>query len=274
MEEEDDETRALLANGRTETSRDAPAVPRALPALCDPSRLAHRLLVLLLMCFLGFGEPPGWVGWGGADNQRIPDFLSKSWDATRAHRCHQASAQLLASAPGPLFLSLCVPIHAWGVPKVGVRGLSSASIVPMPLLQEVPKAGSLVPGGIDMKKSQDRQGFSLALYSGIEKALTTRPPGRRIKKLLFLNQFLYKFSPSFGKCVNGSCWWLQWLGALFSCATEAITLDWTCGSGWFHFWKQMTLKTISWDKFSNIFQCFSHELIREHSNVDISLVWN
>lgn len=78
MEEEDDETRALLANGRTETSRDAPAVPRALPALCDPSRLAHRLLVLLLMCFLGFGEPPGWVRWGGADNQRIPDFLSKS----------------------------------------------------------------------------------------------------------------------------------------------------------------------------------------------------
>lgn len=27
-----------------------------LPALCDPSRLAHRMLVLLLMCFLGFGS--------------------------------------------------------------------------------------------------------------------------------------------------------------------------------------------------------------------------
>lgn len=36
---------------------------KALPALCDPRRLAHRLLVLALMCFLGFGksrllEPP------------------------------------------------------------------------------------------------------------------------------------------------------------------------------------------------------------------------
>ena len=33
-----------------------PPAPGALPALCDPSRLAHRLLVLLLMCFLGFGS--------------------------------------------------------------------------------------------------------------------------------------------------------------------------------------------------------------------------
>uniref|UniRef100_A0A669PXU4 Lysosomal dipeptide transporter MFSD1 n=1 Tax=Phasianus colchicus TaxID=9054 RepID=A0A669PXU4_PHACC len=30
--------------------------PRALPAVCDPSRLPHRLLVLALMCFLGFGS--------------------------------------------------------------------------------------------------------------------------------------------------------------------------------------------------------------------------
>lgn len=62
MEEEDEEARALLAGGPDEADRGAPAVPGALPALCDPSRLAHRLLVLLLMCFLGFGEPAGWVG--------------------------------------------------------------------------------------------------------------------------------------------------------------------------------------------------------------------
>ncbi|OXB63126.1 hypothetical protein ASZ78_000358 [Callipepla squamata] len=30
--------------------------PRALPAACDPRRLPHRLLVLALMCFLGFGS--------------------------------------------------------------------------------------------------------------------------------------------------------------------------------------------------------------------------
>uniref|UniRef100_A0A2K6UCX5 Lysosomal dipeptide transporter MFSD1 n=1 Tax=Saimiri boliviensis boliviensis TaxID=39432 RepID=A0A2K6UCX5_SAIBB len=50
MEEEEEEARALLAGGPDQ------AAPRALPALCDPSRLAHRLLVLLLMCFLGFGS--------------------------------------------------------------------------------------------------------------------------------------------------------------------------------------------------------------------------
>uniref|UniRef100_A0A8I5R7Z9 Major facilitator superfamily domain containing 1 n=1 Tax=Papio anubis TaxID=9555 RepID=A0A8I5R7Z9_PAPAN len=56
MEEEDEEARALLAGGPDEADRGAPAAAGALPALCDPSRLAHRLLVLLLMCFLGFGE--------------------------------------------------------------------------------------------------------------------------------------------------------------------------------------------------------------------------
>lgn len=59
MEDEDEEARGLLANGPDETGRDAPAAlaaPGALPALCDPSRLAHRLVVLLLMCFLGFGS--------------------------------------------------------------------------------------------------------------------------------------------------------------------------------------------------------------------------
>lgn len=59
MEEEEEEARALLAGGAGEADVGAPAAPRPLPALCDPSRLAHRLVVLLLMCFLGFGERSG-----------------------------------------------------------------------------------------------------------------------------------------------------------------------------------------------------------------------
>uniref|UniRef100_A0A8C0HXZ1 Lysosomal dipeptide transporter MFSD1 n=1 Tax=Balaenoptera musculus TaxID=9771 RepID=A0A8C0HXZ1_BALMU len=58
MEEEEEEARALLPGGPNEAGRGAPVTPPApgaLPALCDPSRLEHRLLVLLLMCFLGFG---------------------------------------------------------------------------------------------------------------------------------------------------------------------------------------------------------------------------
>lgn len=67
MEEDDEEARALLEGGLSEAGRGAAAIspiPGALPALCDPSRLAHRLLVLLLMCFLGFGEASGRVGRG------------------------------------------------------------------------------------------------------------------------------------------------------------------------------------------------------------------
>nr|KAF6478110.1 major facilitator superfamily domain containing 1 [Molossus molossus] len=56
MEEEEEEARGLLSSGPHEAGSDAPATPGALPALCDPSRLAHRLLVLLLMCLLGFGS--------------------------------------------------------------------------------------------------------------------------------------------------------------------------------------------------------------------------
>lgn len=56
MEEEDEEVRALLGD-RPEGDSAVQGAPRALPALCDPSRLAHRLVVLLLMCLLGFGEP-------------------------------------------------------------------------------------------------------------------------------------------------------------------------------------------------------------------------
>ncbi|KAL1777729.1 major facilitator superfamily domain-containing protein 1 isoform X1 [Sigmodon hispidus] len=55
MEEEDEEVRALLGD-RPEGHGAVQGAPRALPALCDPSHLAHRLVVLLLMCFLGFGS--------------------------------------------------------------------------------------------------------------------------------------------------------------------------------------------------------------------------
>ncbi|XP_005078007.1 major facilitator superfamily domain-containing protein 1 isoform X1 [Mesocricetus auratus] len=55
MEEEDEEVRALLGD-RPEGDSAVQGAPRALPALCDPSRLAHRLVVLLLMCLLGFGS--------------------------------------------------------------------------------------------------------------------------------------------------------------------------------------------------------------------------
>ncbi|KAM4863492.1 lysosomal dipeptide transporter MFSD1 isoform X2 [Urocitellus parryii] len=52
--EEGEEARALLASG--EGGAGTAGRPRALPALYDPSHLAHRLVVLLLMCLLGFGS--------------------------------------------------------------------------------------------------------------------------------------------------------------------------------------------------------------------------
>lgn len=69
MEDEDGEDRALLG-GRREADSAVHGAPRALSALCDPSRLAHRLVVLSLMCFLGFGER----GSAGADDRGIPGF--------------------------------------------------------------------------------------------------------------------------------------------------------------------------------------------------------
>ena len=59
MEDEEEEARALLPGGSDEAGRETrapPAASGALQALCDPSHLAHRLVVLLLMCFLGFGS--------------------------------------------------------------------------------------------------------------------------------------------------------------------------------------------------------------------------
>ncbi|XP_076197570.1 lysosomal dipeptide transporter MFSD1 isoform X1 [Aptenodytes patagonicus] len=53
-----EEERALLgsAGGDGGGGGGSPGSPRALPAVCDPRRLPHRLLVLALMCFLGFGS--------------------------------------------------------------------------------------------------------------------------------------------------------------------------------------------------------------------------
>ncbi|XP_005393164.2 PREDICTED: major facilitator superfamily domain-containing protein 1 isoform X2 [Chinchilla lanigera] len=56
MEEEEEEARALLAGGPDQPRSGAPAASGAPSALCDPGRLAHRLVVLLLMCLLGFGS--------------------------------------------------------------------------------------------------------------------------------------------------------------------------------------------------------------------------
>jgi len=52
-----EEERALLGPGGGGDGGGSAGFPRALPAVCDPRRLPHRLLVLALMCFLGFG---GW----------------------------------------------------------------------------------------------------------------------------------------------------------------------------------------------------------------------
>ncbi|XP_054495328.2 lysosomal dipeptide transporter MFSD1 isoform X10 [Agelaius phoeniceus] len=51
-----EEQRALLGAEGGDGSHGSPGPPRALPAACDPRRLPHRLLVLALMCFLGFGS--------------------------------------------------------------------------------------------------------------------------------------------------------------------------------------------------------------------------
>ncbi|KAM6127738.1 lysosomal dipeptide transporter MFSD1 isoform 4-T4 [Phoenicopterus ruber ruber] len=52
-----EEERSLLGPaGGEDGGGSSLASPRALPAVCDPRRLPHRLLVLALMCFLGFGS--------------------------------------------------------------------------------------------------------------------------------------------------------------------------------------------------------------------------
>uniref|UniRef100_A0A8C6YMQ2 Lysosomal dipeptide transporter MFSD1 n=1 Tax=Nothoprocta perdicaria TaxID=30464 RepID=A0A8C6YMQ2_NOTPE len=55
---EEEEERALLGPGGGSGSAEPEPEPepRGLGAACDPRRLPHRLLVLALMCFLGFGS--------------------------------------------------------------------------------------------------------------------------------------------------------------------------------------------------------------------------
>ncbi|KAF1508023.1 Major facilitator superfamily domain-containing protein 1, partial [Eudyptula minor] len=50
-----EEERALLGSAGGNGGGGSPGSPRVLPAVCDPRRWPHRLLVLALMCFLGFG---------------------------------------------------------------------------------------------------------------------------------------------------------------------------------------------------------------------------
>lgn len=54
-----EERRSLLGDEDEEPStgrRTARGPGRPMPAICDPSHLLHRVVVLLFMCFLGFGE--------------------------------------------------------------------------------------------------------------------------------------------------------------------------------------------------------------------------
>lgn len=88
--EEDEEVRALLGD-RPEGDSAAPGAPRALPALCDPSHLAHRLVVLLLMCLLGFGEP----GRARENDRGILGFVS------RDPLCHPGLGPALSSRREP-----------------------------------------------------------------------------------------------------------------------------------------------------------------------------
>lgn len=129
MEEEDEEARGLLSRGPDRAGSDAPAAPGALPALCDPSRLAHRLLVLLLMCFLGFGERPGRPG-GRAVVGPTPRLALGARD------------QPTAGPPGLRgFLPLREPVPARGAPRRG-RGRAGESCPSCSWAPGSPEAGS------------------------------------------------------------------------------------------------------------------------------------
>lgn len=53
---ETDETDNFLSEYEPLQPRADGASPRPMAAICDPSKLAHRVVVLIFMCFLGFGE--------------------------------------------------------------------------------------------------------------------------------------------------------------------------------------------------------------------------
>ncbi|KAL2095944.1 hypothetical protein ACEWY4_008092 [Coilia grayii] len=52
LEEED----YLITEGDSLSGHDNNARARTMPAICDPSHLLHRIVVLVFMCFLGFGS--------------------------------------------------------------------------------------------------------------------------------------------------------------------------------------------------------------------------
>lgn len=56
----DCEERRSLLGGEDEVSLSGSQTPRGpgrpMPAICDPNHLLHRVVVLVFMCFLGFGE--------------------------------------------------------------------------------------------------------------------------------------------------------------------------------------------------------------------------
>ncbi|XP_030898551.1 lysosomal dipeptide transporter MFSD1 isoform X2 [Melopsittacus undulatus] len=51
-----EEERALLGSAGGDDGGGSPEAFRSLPSACDPRRLPHRLIILTLMCFLGFGS--------------------------------------------------------------------------------------------------------------------------------------------------------------------------------------------------------------------------
>lgn len=50
------EERRNLLGDEDEGSVSGKETARKMPAICDPSHLLHRVVVLMFMCFLGFGE--------------------------------------------------------------------------------------------------------------------------------------------------------------------------------------------------------------------------
>lgn len=131
--EEEEEARGLLSGGPAEAGGDAPA-PGALRALCDPSRLAHRLLVLLLMCFLGFGElSAGRAGRAMRKPVTVPFGALGS-----AHTGPRASARLLGQLRAPF---------KPGIPKGGRRTELGVPL-PAPSPREAPEASSSLPGAV------------------------------------------------------------------------------------------------------------------------------
>lgn len=158
MEEEDEEARGLLSRGPDGAGSDAPAAPGALPALCDPSRLAHRLLVLLLMCFLGFGERPGRAGGQVGGRHRV--WLSEPGISPQRGRRASGASSPVASPFLPV------------APRGGVGAELASRVPPAPGLRGVPRLAAH-PGGIareDVRVARSRS------WRSVQKACTVSLP--------------------------------------------------------------------------------------------------